>query len=109
MLLSALKTSVSAQFIEPGPSKPTEAQESGMLSALMTKNISEAFQMPIRETFTQLVTQATPQFFFKTDTEPDRTQLEIKGELVTFRLAHAEINAKDFIKQDYFKVNHNYN
>ncbi len=87
------------------------APEHQDIHSLMTKNISDAFQLPINEAFNLLTKQATkvaPNLLAKlAANEPDtdgRYDLSNQTELTPFRPTYTEANIKDIIKHDFFKV-----
>jgi hypothetical protein len=88
------------------------APEAHDINSLMTKNISDAFQMPINEAFNMLTKQATKvapnsllsKLAATADTETGRYDLSDQSELTPFRPTYTEANIKDIIKHDFFKV-----
>lgn len=82
------------------------------INSLMTKNISDAFQLPINEAFsllTKQVTKVAPNLLSKlaASSEADadgRYDRSNQSELTPFRPTYTEANIKDIIKHDFFKV-----
>jgi hypothetical protein len=87
-------------------------EEAPDFSKLMAKNISDAFQMPVKETFSKIVNQAAniPNFFsaWEATEEVKKTQIEdtdAPESTKKFRKeAIGSMDVKTFIKLDYFKV-----